>query len=80
MTTVPTILPAVTLVNTYQQLAQLQLISPVKHVLHVAVLNMLAAAVPVRQIPSVLNDVLTEPPMLLRLPVLRLLVHVMITR
>lgn len=75
----PILLP-VNLVNTYQNLEQLQLILHVPLVQHVAVLNMLVAAVPVRQIPPVLNDVLTEQVMLLRLPVLRLLVHVMITR
>ena len=75
----PILLP-VNLVNTYQNLEQLQLILHVPLVQHVAVLNMLVAAVPVRRILHVLNDVLTEQVMLLRLPVLRLLVHVMITQ
>ena len=75
----PILLP-VNQVNTYPQLEQLQLILPVQIVQRVAVLNMLVAAVPVRRILHVLNDVLTEQVILLRLPVLRLLVHVMITR
>jgi hypothetical protein len=47
---VPTILPAVTLVNTYQQMAQLMRILPVQIVQRVQAAHMLMEAVPVRRI------------------------------
>jgi hypothetical protein len=74
------ILPAVTLVNTYQQLAHLQLMLHVPLVQRVQAAHMLTVAVQVRRMLHVVNDVLTEQVILLRLPVLQLLVHVLKAR